>query len=240
MTSSNRRFSILGVLILVGGVALSGCATKNFVLEELAPVQARVAELESTTEEHAERIDAVDGRAQDGISRANNAAQAAQAADSRAESAGEDAATADRKAESAQQSADQAMNRVGTVENRFGTIFDYSVAQTVTVTFSLNSSSLSGEANSTLDGIAGQVRDGDFLEVQGYTDTSGEDSYNVALSERRADVVRRYLVSKNVTLFRITVIGLGEANPSADNGSREGREQNRRVEIRLMRSGLGS
>ena len=237
MPSSNRRFSILGVLILVGGMTLSGCATKNFVLEEIAPVEARVAELESTTEEHAERIDAVDRRAQDGISTANSAAAAA---DSKADDASEEAATADRKAESAQQSADQAMNRIGTVENRFGTIYDYSVAETVTVSFDLNSAALSDGANSTLDGIAGQIRDGDFLEVQGYTDASGEDSYNIALSQRRADSVKRYLVTKNVPLFRITVVGLGEANPIADNDDREGREQNRRVEIRLMRSSLGS
>jgi OOP family OmpA-OmpF porin len=237
MPSSNRRFSILGVLILVGGMTLSGCATKNFVLEEIAPVEARVAELESTTEEHAERIDAVDRRAQDGISTANSAAAAA---DSKADDASEEAATADRKAESAQQSADQAMNRIGTVENRFGTIYDYSVAETVTVSFDLNSAALSDGANSTLDGIAGQIRDGDFLEVQGYTDASGEDSYNIALSQRRADSVKRYLVTKNVPLFRITVVGLGEANPTADNDDREGREQNRRVEIRLMRSSLGS
>jgi len=237
MPSSNRRFSILGVLILVGGVTLSGCATKNFVLEEIAPIEARVAELESTTEEHAERIDAVDRRAQDGISTANSAAAAA---DSKADDASEEAATADRKAESAQQSAEQAMSRIGTVENRFGTIYDYSVAETVSVSFDLNSSSLSDGANSTLDGIAGQIRDGDFLEVQGFTDASGEDSYNISLSERRADAVKRYLVTKNVPLFRITVVGFGEANPTADNDSREGREQNRRVEIRLMRSSLGS
>jgi outer membrane protein OmpA-like peptidoglycan-associated protein len=236
MPSSKRRFSILGILSLVGAMTLSGCATKSFVLEEIAPVEARVAELESTTEEHAERIDAVDRRAQDGISTANSAAEAA---DSKADDASEEAATADRKAESAQESADQAMNRIGTVENRFGTIYDYSVAQTVTVTFDLNSSGLSDGANSTLDGIAGQVRDGDFLEVQGYTDASGEDAYNIRLSESRADAVKRYLVTKNVPLFRITVVGLGEANPSSDNDSREGREQNRRVEIRLMRSSLG-
>ena len=117
---------------------------------------------------------------------------------------------------------------------------NYSVAETVTVSFDLNSAALSDGANSTLDGIAGQIRDGDFLEVQGYTDASGEDSYNIALSQRRADSVKRYLVTKNVPLFRITVVGLGEANPTADNDDREGREQNRRVEIRLMRSSLGS
>ena len=237
MRSANRRFPILGVFILIGAVSLSGCATKNFVLEEIAPIEARVAELESTDTEHAERIDAVDQRAQEGITQANQANTAAAAADSKAESAGEDAATADRKAEAAQESADQAMNRLGTVENRLGSLYNYQVNQTVTVTFGLESAALSGEANGTLDGIAGQVQDGDFVEVQGYTDSTGEDSYNIALSDRRAQAVKRYLVSKDVPLFRIEVVGLGETNPAASNDDRDGREQNRRVEVRLLRAG---
>jgi outer membrane protein OmpA-like peptidoglycan-associated protein len=227
----------LGVFILIGAVSLSGCATKNFVLEEIAPIEARVSELESTDTEHAERIDAVDQRAQEGISQANTANTAAAAADSKAESAGEDAATADRKAEAAQESADQAMNRLGTVENRLGTLYDYSVTQTVTVTFGLESAALSDEANGTLDGIAGQVQDGDFVEVQGYTDSTGEDGYNIALSDRRAQAVKRYLVSKEVPLFRIEVVGLGEMDPAASNDDRAGREQNRRVEVRILRAG---
>ena len=237
MRSSNRRFPILGVMILIGAVSLSGCATKSFVLEEIAPIEARVAELESTDTEHAERIDAVDQRAQSGITQANQANSAAATADGKAESAGEDAATADRKAEAAQQSADEAMNQLGTLENRLGSIYNYSVTQTVTVPFSLESAALSDEANGMLDGIAGQVQEGDFVEVQGYTDSTGEDSYNITLSERRAQVVKRYLVSKDVPLFRIEIVGLGEANPAASNDDRDGREQNRRVEVRLLRAG---
>lgn len=235
MSSSNRRFPILGVLILIGAVTLTGCATKSFVLEEIAPLQARVSELESTDSEHAERIDAVDRRAQEGISGANSAAAAA---DTNADGAGEAAGAADRKAEAAQQSADQAMNASSEVEARLRVLHEpYAISQTVTVAFGLESAALSDEANSALDGIAGQVTEGDFIEVQGYTDSTGEDSYNIALSERRADAVKRYLVAKDVPLYRIQVVGLGEANPAASNDDRDGREQNRRVEVRLLRSG---
>ena len=89
MRSSNRRFSILGVLMLAGVVTLSGCATRGYVDQQIAPVQSRVAELESTTEEHAERIDAVDNRAQQGIAGANTAAQSAQGAADAADAADE-------------------------------------------------------------------------------------------------------------------------------------------------------
>jgi OOP family OmpA-OmpF porin len=233
MRSSNRRFSVFGVFMLAGVVTLSGCATRGYVDQQIAPVQARVAELESTTEEHAERIDAVDNRAQQGIAGANTAAQAAQTAADAADAA---AADADRMAEAAQESADQATNRVGTLENRFDARNNYSVAQTVSVTFGLESADLSDGGMATLGRIAGQVQSGDFLEVQGYTDATGDDAYNIALSQRRAGAVQRYLVAQNVPLFRIEMVGLGEANPAAGNDTREGREQNRRVEVRLLRA----
>ena len=223
----------LDSLMLVGVVTLSGCATQGFVRQELAPIEARVSELESTSEEHAERIDAVDGRAQQGINQANNAAQAAQ---QDADQATEDATAAGRQAEAAQQSADQAGNRVGALQNQFDSHLNYSVEQTVSVQFALNSAALSDAAMATLGRIPGQVQQGDFLEVQGYADSTGDDSYNIALSERRSDAVFRYLIAQGVDLYRISMIGLGEENPTADNGTREGREQNRRVEIRLLRA----
>ena len=238
MPIPKRRFSLMAVLILVGAVTLSGCATKGFVEEQIAPLESRVSELESTTEEHSERIDAVDQRAQQGITDARNAAQsAADQAAGQADQANAAAATADRKAESAQTSADQAGNRVGVVENRLSVLNNFSVAETATVNFALESSALSDEAMATLNVIAGQVQEGDFVELHGYTDTTGTDGYNIALSQRRAENVKRYLVSRDVALFRIEIVGLGNASPATSNDTREGREQNRRVEISVLRGG---
>ena len=77
---------------------------------------------------------------------------------------------------------------------------------------------------------------GYVLEVSGYADTTGSIARNRALSQRRADAVIRYLVENhNIPLRRIiTPYGYGELNPVADNTSREGRAQNRRVEIKLL------
>ncbi len=235
MCSSNRQFSFLAIFALVGVVTLSGCASRGYVRDQIAPVEGRVTELESTTEEQAERIDAVDNRAQQGIAGANDAAQTAQQSADAADAA---AADADRTAEAAQQSADQATNQVSALENRFNSfnMHDYSVAQTVSVAFALNSAVLSDPGMATLGRIAGQVQQGDFLEVQGFTDSTGDADYNIGLSERRAAVVQRYLVSQNVPLFRIEIVGLGEANPAAGNDTSAGREQNRRVEVRVLRS----
>lgn len=230
MFSSDRRFAFLAIAVVV---VASGCASKGYVRDTVAPIETRVGQLESTTDELGEQIDAVDQRAQQGIQQASNAAQSAQSA---ANAAGESAAAAGRTAETAQQGATQANTRVTAVENRINSLNNYSVAQTVTVQFALNSSTLTDAAMGTLRGIAGQLRPGDFIEIQGFTDTSGAADYNIALSERRATSVQRYLVTQNVPLFRTEIVGLGVASPVADNGTREGRERNRRVEVRLLRA----
>ncbi len=69
------------------------------------------------------------------------------------------------------------------------------------------------------------------LTVQGYTDSQGGGTYNQELSQRRAESVRQYLVSRGIAADRISAQGLGPAQPVADNGSPEGRANNRRVEI---------
>ena len=67
--------------------------------------------------------------------------------------------------------------------------------------------------------------------IEGFTDSLGSDEMNQSLSERRADSVKRYLVGRGVGPERLTSAGRGENSPVADNGSAEGRQQNRRVEI---------
>jgi outer membrane protein OmpA-like peptidoglycan-associated protein len=232
MFSSKERFSFLTMVMMVSVVALSGCASKGFVRESVAPVDTRVGDLEASADELGEQLDAVDQRAQQGIQQANNAAASAQNA---ADAAGDSAAAAGRSAETAQESATEANTRVTAVDSRIDALNNFSVNRTVSVQFDLNSSTLSDTAMTTLGGIAGQVQSGDFLEIQGFTDSSGNADYNIALSERRATAVQRYLVSQSVPLFRTEIVGLGVANPVGDNSTREGREQNRRVEVRLLR-----
>ena len=69
------------------------------------------------------------------------------------------------------------------------------------------------------------------VEVAGHTCNIGTDEYNMGLSQRRADAVRNYLISKGVSADRLTAKGYGESRPIADNSTREGRIQNRRVEL---------
>jgi len=240
MRSSNRRFSVFGVFILAGVMTLSGCATRKFVRQEVGTavtgIEPKITEVDTKVREAGERIDAVDRRAQQGI----------QAADQKATQAGTAAAAADQKATTAQRTADtatqgvqQANNRITGVENRISTLDVYTPSPYQSVVFKSGSATLSDDAKRTLDDIAGQVANltaGYAVEIQGYTDSMGSENLNIALSQRRAEAVKRYLVSKKVALYRITIVGLGEDGPVADNKTRQGREQNRRVEVRVLRS----
>jgi hypothetical protein len=70
--------------------------------------------------------------------------------------------------------------------------------------------------------------------VEGHTDSVGSDAYNQTLSEKRANSVRQYLVNKGYPDDKITAVGMGETSPIADNTTKEGRAENRRVEFHLQ------
>ena len=72
------------------------------------------------------------------------------------------------------------------------------------------------------------------IEIAGHTDSTGPDSYNQSLSERRANSVAAYLRSRNVNSQRLITLGMGESRPIADNSTESGRAANRRVEITLV------
>jgi len=207
-------------------------------------VQPAIQEAQNAAKENGERIDAVDKRAQQGISTAQSAAQAADQkavqAQQSAQTAQSAAQTADRKAETANESVQQANNRIGTLDTKINNINDiYAQSEMMMVVFPLNSAMLTEQAQSSLDRIASDLsglRAGYMIEVQGFTDNTGTEQYNIGLSQRRAEAVERYLVSKNVPLYRVSIVGLGKDNPIADNKTTQGRAQNRRVEVRVLKS----
>jgi OOP family OmpA-OmpF porin len=251
MHTVSRLFTIVGVSALSGMLMMiSGCATKKYVREQTGAVDTKVTsvsgkltEVEGRTRENSERIDAVDKRATQGITDARTAATAA---DTKATQAGTAAAAAQTAATGAQTTATQANQgvaqantRITTVENRISNLDKYTAGPTQMVTFKVNSSTLDDAAKATLDGVAGQVSSlasGFMVEIQGFASSEGEANHNITLSEARAEAVQRYLVSKNVPLFRISIVGLGTEKPVGDNKTKAGREQNRRVEVRVLRA----
>ncbi|WP_025732990.1 OmpA family protein [Carnimonas nigrificans] len=99
--------------------------------------------------------------------------------------------------------------------------------------FAFDSSKLSGDSQQTLNVVAQRlVENSDVaVRIEGHTDSTGTEAYNKRLSQRRADSVAQYLTSQGVDASRLTTEGFGESRPVADNSTREGRAQNRRVEI---------
>ena len=77
------------------------------------------------------------------------------------------------------------------------------------------------------------ARSSSLIDVEGHTDSRGSDSYNQALSERRTQSVADYLASQGVSASSLNPIGMGEGSPVASNDTREGRAQNRRVEVTI-------
>lgn len=229
------------------GFGTTGCATKKYARGVVAPVEARLSTNEKKTADHASAI----GELENGLSRTD---EKATDADRKAVAAGQDAARANQAAGAAQQSADLAkqsadqakqvadngMTRIGEVVENFD---NYKLVTTEKVLFPFGKSILTKDAKTQLDAAVGNITSAKnyVLEVQGFTDKTGSANGNIVLSQKRADEVVRYLTTQHhVPLRKIHVLGLGADEPTADNKTRDGRKQNRRVEMKVFALDLGS
>ncbi len=104
------------------------------------------------------------------------------------------------------------------------------------ITFATDQSYISSGFHSTLDAIADVMNkyEKTYLSVEGHTDSTGRDSYNMTLSMQRAQSVKDYLVNQQIISARISTQGYGETRPVASNESANGRALNRRVEVQIM------
>ncbi|WP_421793683.1 OmpA family protein [Hydrocarboniphaga effusa] len=104
------------------------------------------------------------------------------------------------------------------------------------VNFEFDKSKLTPNAKTILNNVADELREYPSISVElaGHTDGKGSDEYNQQLSQARADSVRAYLVEAGVASERMTDVGYGESQPVADNETEEGRELNRRVELKIL------
>lgn len=104
------------------------------------------------------------------------------------------------------------------------------------VTFATDSSDLSPAFFDVLNSVGKVLAEFEqtVVEVAGHTDSTGSNAYNQGLSERRSDSVSSYLKSQGVIPARLITLGMGETRPVSDNGTIDGRQLNRRVEITMV------
>ncbi len=239
-----QRFSgsvVWGASILLALTTL-GCSTKKFVLKTVAPVETRTAQLEKKSAEHETQIEALqtkvsatDERAMTADSKAQAAAQSAANAQRTAEQAGSTATDAQKLAQTGLNKAGQVEHGLTNLSSKVDNLDNYALVSSETVQFRLNSSELTKEAEGLLDSEIQKLSSEKHfvIEVEGFTDTTGPDAFNLELSRRRADAVVRYLTGNGkIPLYRVHVVGYGKADPVASNANLQGREANRRVEIK--------
>ncbi len=166
---------------------------------------------------------------------AERARAEAEAADARAR-----AAAANKSAEDANAVRERLRSQLNSVlatsETARGLIVNMS-----DVLFDTGKYTLKNDTKVSLAKVSGilQAYPGLKLQVEGYTDSVGGDEYNQKLSENRADAVRDFLVSQGVSMDNISATGYGKNNPVADNGTAQGRAQNRRVQLVVSGDAIG-
>jgi peptidoglycan-associated lipoprotein len=185
-------------------VGTTGCATKKYVRQETGTVNTRVDEVQGQVEQAQTRLNNHEGRITD-ISK------------------------------TAQEALDRATQAGKLAQGKF--LYE-TVLTDEKVKFGFDTSDLSPEGQAALDEFAGRIKDqnqGVYIEIQGHTDNVGSEKYNEELGLLRAEAVRRYLNQKHgFPLHRINVISYGETSAIADNNTRQGRNQNRRVALVVL------
>lgn len=188
------------------------------------PVEGRLAE----NERNAQRLS---GQLEE-LSEVSNAARGG------ARAAQETADAAMTGVDKANTRIDRADTRITEANDRITSLDDFEVRTSTMINFKVGSSVLSKDAKTALDTLAAQAtgETGFVIEVTGFASADGSENVNRRLSQRRAAAVVQYLAENHLIPLRriITPFGYGEKQPVADNTTRAGREQNRRVEVKIL------
>jgi len=203
-------------------------ARKKYVQRQTAPIRDRVNELDELTSSNTKAIKDTDARATEGI----------RLASAKANEADQHAIDAGNKAMAANQTATQANTRLTTVEQVVGNIDQYKASTQTEIRFRPGQSALSANAKSALDEMATPLKDqrGYIIEVQGFS--SGRGQTAIATSQKMADSVVRYLLlNHEIPVYRIFVVGMGNAPVPTDAQDAKAKHvSGGRVEISLLKN----
>ena len=195
----------------------------------LSPIRNRVNELDDLTAANARNIKDVDARAQEGIRQAS----------AKANEADQHATDAGNRAQQANQTALQASNRLNTVEQVVGNIDQYQPTSQTEIRFRSGHTVLSAKAKEALDGMTTNLKDqkGYIIEVQGFSASGGQ--AGIQSSQALANSVVRYLVEKNeIPVYRVFVMGMGNARVAVSDETGAKPAHGNRVEVSLLRNSV--
>src|SRR5580700_2776390 len=204
-------------------------ARKKYVQRQTEPIRDRVNELDELTSTNSKNIKDTDARAQAGIKLASD----------KANEADQHAIDAGNKATMAQQSAQQVTTRVQTVETVVSNIDQYKASNQTEIRFRPGQTVLSKNAKDALDQMASGVKGqrGYIIEVQGFS--SGKGQTAITNSQKMAESVVRYLVlNHEIPVYRIYLVGMGNAPAPSDDATKTKRISGGRVEISLLKNDL--
>ena len=226
---------VLSLTLIAGG-----CATKKYVRNTTAPVQAKVDQVGEQTQkqgqdiqEGKQQLKQVDDNAQSGIS---GAKERAMTADNHAGEAMNRANQVGTALDTTNQKLDQTNTNLDKLRSVVDNLDDYKLAGETSIPFRFDKHALDDASKQELDKLVANVGGAKrfFISVEGFTDKTGTVSYNEELSRKRADAVAQYLVAKHdIAVYRIHMIGLGEEKPVDMGKGRAARAKNRRVEVRI-------
>jgi outer membrane protein OmpA-like peptidoglycan-associated protein len=204
-------------------------ARKKYVQRQLSPIRNRVNELDDLTAANAKEIKDVDARAQEGIRQAS----------AKATEADQHATEAGNRAQQANQTAQQASTRLNTVEQVVGNIDQYQPTTQTEIRFRPGQTVLSAKAKAALDDMTTNLKDqkGYIIEVQGFSTSYGQ--VGIQSSQALANSVVRYLVEKNeIPVYRVFVLGMGNARVAASEEGAPKSAHGNRVEISLLKNSV--
>jgi outer membrane protein OmpA-like peptidoglycan-associated protein len=200
------------------------CATKKFVRTEVGQVNDKVTTLGTSLEQTQERVRQNEGRITEVDSKAAAAQSSASQAQQAASAANDAAAAVNTRAERIEVTSRKILYEVVLSEDQGK--------------FRFGRTDLPDEAKTAIDQLVNSIKSQTapvWIEIEGHTDNVGSKMYNEQLGLKRAEAVKQYLYEQHqLPLHKINVISYGEDKPAAENRTRDGRAQNRRVVIKVL------
>jgi len=205
----NRGLALFLIPVVVFVLLLtSGCASKKFVIKEVADIDNKVESVSNEVEANQKRLSEHDQKLA---------------------SIGELISKQDSQFKAVDARVDEVKGLIR------GKLIAKETLRASDTKFGFDSFQLAPEAKTVLDSFVQKLIEenkGVYLEIQGHTDGTGSEEYNLSLGKKRAEAISDYLYKQyRIPLHRMEVISLGSSQPLADNSTREGRAQNRRIDI---------